>query len=115
MATSTCTAQIIPFPTRMAAADAVLQPAPDSALSESPQERLARALASLDAALTEQRTAMAGWRDALDQLRKSTNGLGLSIQRYQRTLGKLGDDVAALNTQAVRLERWADGALTRRD
>jgi hypothetical protein len=105
VSTSTTTAQIIRFPTRAAA------PTP----SADPQERLARALAALDAALTEQRIAMGGWRDSLDQLRRTTNGLGLSMQRYQRTLGKLGDDVAALHAQSVRLERWAETALTPRD
>ena len=104
---SPVSAQIIPFPSRVpvAAAAAPAVAAPD------PQERLARALTALDAALSEQRTAMAGWRDSLDQLRKTTNGLGLTMQRYHQTLGKLGSDVTALNQQARKLEAWADNVL----
>jgi hypothetical protein len=98
-------AEIIPFPVKPAA------PAP----ANDAQDRLARALASLDAALAEQRQAMSGWRESLDHLRKATTGLGLSMQRYDRTLGKLGLDVSALHTQSVRLERWADDALKQRD
>lgn len=55
---------------------------------------------------------MAGWRESLEQLRKATTGLGLSVQRYNRTLGKLGEDVAELNAGARRLERWADEAVS---
>lgn len=97
-------ARIILFPVRGAA---------PVAQGGDAQQRLTRALASLDAALSEQRTAMAGWRDSLDHLRKATTGLGLSLQRYQRTLGKLGADVSDLHAQAVRLEKWADDTLTR--
>lgn len=99
------TAEIIPFPIRPGARTA----------GNDAQERLARALASLDTALSEQRSAMAGWRESLDHLRKATTGLGLSMQRYHRTLGKLGTDVADLHAQAVRLERWADDAMTKRE
>ncbi len=105
---SAFTAQVIPFPSRAPVAPAAVQPA---TTTNDPADRLARALASLDAALTEQRAAMAGWRESLDQLRKTTNGLGLNMQRYHRTLGKLGEDVAGLHSQAVRLERWADETL----
>ena len=66
-------------------------------------------------AASEQRIAMSGWRESLDHLRKATTGLGLSMQRYHRTLGKLGTDVAELHSQAVRLEDWADDALKRQD
>ena len=99
---SPATAQIIPFPIR-----------PDrQAAGNDAQERLARALASLDAALTEQRSAMVGWRESLEHLRKATTGLGLSMQRYHRTLGKLGADVANLHAESVRLEQWADTTAT---
>lgn len=97
------TAQVILFPTRSSA--------PTS--TGTAEQRLTRALASLDAALAEQRTAMVGWRDSLDHLRKATTGLGLSMQRYQRTLGKLGADVSDLHAQALRLERWADDTLAK--
>ena len=101
-------AQIIPFPAKAgprAKVDSRLHDAPD------PQERLARALASLDRALSEQRAAMSGWRESLGELRKATTGLGLSMQRYHRTLGKLGTDVSELHAEALRLERWADDTL----
>ncbi len=97
------TAEVILFPTRSSV------PAPTGTA----EQRLTRALASLDAALSEQRSAMAGWRESLDHLRKATTGLGLSMQRYQRTLGKLGADVSDLHAQALRLERWADDTLAK--
>ncbi len=114
------TAQIIPFPI---AAEARLSQAPAEPVVSNPesrardeqQERLTRALASLDAALAEQRIAMSGWRESLDHLRKATTGLGLSMQRYHRTLGKLGTDVSDLHAKSVQLERWADKALTKHD
>ena len=131
------TAQIIPFPTnpearsiQVASAQALSSQALSArALSsqgvsilgaeprerDEQQERLTRALASLDAALAEQRIAMSGWRESLDHLRKATTGLGLSMQRYHRTLGKLGTDVSDLHAKSVQLERWADKALTRHD
>lgn len=105
------TAEIIPFPARTTAQGS----AAGSPVGNDAQERLARALASLDAALSEQRIAMSGWRESLDHLRKATTGLGLSMQRYHRTLGKLGTDVAELHSQAVRLEDWAEDALKRQD
>ena len=110
------TAQIIPFPI---AAEARVSQAPAEPVAPRPrdeqQERLTRALASLDAALAEQRIAMSGWRESLDHLRKATTGLGLSMQRYHRTLGKLGTDVSDLHAKSVQLERWADKALTKHD
>lgn len=131
------TAQIIPFPTnpearsiQVSSAQAVSSQALSArALSsqgvsilgaeprerDEQQERLTRALASLDAALAEQRIAMSGWRESLEHLRKATTGLGLSMQRYHRTLGKLGTDVSDLHAKSVQLERWADKALTRQD
>jgi len=90
-------AQIIPFPTR--------PPADDQAA------RLARALAALDAALTEQRTTVAAWRDSLAALRTSTAELGASVVRYHTSLEALDADVAALNGHARALERWADDTL----
>jgi hypothetical protein len=67
---------------------------------------------SLNAALAEQRVAMAGWRIALGELKTTTSGLGDSLQRYRANLGILGDRVSALQTQARCLERWADTVTT---
>jgi hypothetical protein len=91
------TAEIIPFPTRQVAPPV-----------ESPHERLTRALAKLNAALTEQRHAVAAWRGALGELKTTAAGLGESLQRYQHSLGALGDGVAALNTRATALRDWAE-------
>lgn len=114
---ATATAQIIPFPVKSDPSSAVgvrSEPSTPPNRTEA-QERLARALASLDSALSEQRDAMSGWRESLDHLRKATTGLGLSMQRYHRTLGKLGTDVADLHAKSVQLERWADDALKQHD
>ncbi len=95
------TAEIIPFPTRQ-----VAQPV------ELPHERLGRALTTLNAALAEQRLAIAAWRGALAELKTTATGLGESLQRYRDSLGTLGEGVAALHTQATGTARLgrADGA-----
>jgi hypothetical protein len=93
------TAKIIPFPVRTKPAD--LQG----------DDRLARALESLNSALTEQKAALAAWREALGALKTSTTGLGGSLQQYHSRLGTLNDQVAALHHQAVTMEAWADRVL----
>jgi hypothetical protein len=75
------------------------------------QERLARALLALDAAMTEQRTAVAAWRHALSDLSTTMRGLSSSVQRYRGSLASLDAKVAGLRHEADRLERWADDAL----
>jgi hypothetical protein len=92
------TAVIIPFP-------------PRPKVEPRPEDRLARALESLNAALAEQRVALAAWRGALGQLKETTTGLGESLQRYHTSLGSLGGGVATLHDQARSLEQWADGVL----
>ena len=94
-------ADIIRFPSRSVAT-------PDPA----GQERLQRALASLDAALESQRKAVAEWRGSLKQLGDTMSGLRGSLQRYSGSLTKLEAQVGALNTRAVTLEQWADKTLT---
>ena len=88
-------ATIIPFPSRAA---------PDASA------RLRAALADLDRALLEQREAVTQWGAALSALRGSVGGLGGAMRRYQDRLADLGDDTAALHTQARRLSAWADTA-----
>lgn len=112
------TAQIIPFPINAEARSSQsvhVATTAEPRAKDAQQERLSRALASLDAALAEQRVAMSGWRESIDHLRKATTGLGLSMQRYHRTLGKLGTDVSDLHAKSVQLERWADKALSKQD
>jgi chromosome segregation ATPase len=89
------TAEIIPFPSR-----------PNPVM---PQPELARALEALNAAMLEQRAAVAAWRAALGELKASTSGLGESLQRYQSNLQSLGNSVSALQSNAQSLEQWADG------
>jgi septal ring factor EnvC (AmiA/AmiB activator) len=76
-----------------------------------PEDRLAKALASLNAALAEQRIALASWREALGELKTTTTGLGDSLKRYHSSLGTLNGSVTALRDQAQSLEKWADGVL----
>lgn len=121
------TAEIIPFPFTVRAPDgptvevtppdvagiergdtAVVTPDIDA---EAAQGRLARALRSLEAALAEQRTAVARWRGALSELRTTVQGLSDSVQTYRGTLASLDGKVSSLRGEAARLERWADDAL----
>lgn len=78
----------------------------------SPQvsERLAVALAALDAALAEQRRATEKWRGALADLREATRGLGESVRAYHGDLDALGGRVAILRSQADGLARRVDEA-----
>ena len=97
------TARIIPFPVRRNAA----------ALDEG-QERLRRALEGLDTAIAGQRVAVAAWRKALGELGTVMSGLGESLHNYRGNLDKLGERVAGLHTQAIKLEQTADTALAGR-
>ena len=90
-------AVVIPFP-------AARKAAPD------PQMRLARALESLEAALANQRAAIAAWRDVLKDLKSTTANLDASLQGYRNSLRSLGGSVSALQAKARTLEEWADKA-----
>jgi ABC-type transporter Mla subunit MlaD len=94
------TADIIPFPAR---------PKPQE---QRPEERLVKAMQKLNAALAEQRVAIAGWREALGQLKVTTTGLGESLQRYRSNLGQLSGRVSVLHDQARSLEKWADSVVS---
>jgi hypothetical protein len=72
---------------------------------------LLAALASLEAALAVQRTAMADWRGALGELHGGVRALGTSLTNYRDQLGEVGTRVKKLNGEARRLESWADGVL----
>jgi ABC-type transporter Mla subunit MlaD len=74
------------------------------------EDRLARALESLNAALIDQRSAIAGWRDVLGELKATTDGLDANLQRYRANLRTLGRSVSNLRAKARSLEQWADGA-----
>jgi hypothetical protein len=76
------------------------------------EDRLRRALAALEAAVTGQRAAVAEWRRSLQQLGTTMNGLGSSLGRYRDSLTNLEGQVGSLNGQAVALEQWADKVLT---
>lgn len=95
-------AAIIPFPIRPKPVR--VQPA-----VATPEDRLARALASLNAALADQRTAVSAWRDVLGELKATTSGLDENLQRYRSNLRSLGTSVSALHAKVRSLEQWADG------
>ena len=109
--TNEAVAQIIPFPARRPPASeaTVPPPAPEG------QARLALALASLNAALADQRAAMAAWQGALADLKQTTQSLSGGLQRYHNSLGDLGTKVASLREEAVKLESWADQVLDEQD
>lgn len=99
------TAEIIPFPSRR---QVVRQPAPETTAA---QQRLAQAMASLQASLEEQRQAVAAWRGSLESLKAVTESLGQGLHRYRDRLDTLQTQVGSVHTEAVRLEQWADDAL----
>jgi hypothetical protein len=94
------TAQIIPFPQRR-----------PTQSHDAGNERLQRALWALNAAVEDQRIAVASWRAALSDLTKAVSGLGNSVQRYRCSLDGIAARVGTLRTQALQLERIADAAL----
>jgi chromosome segregation ATPase len=93
------TAAILAFPVRAK---------PDPAAA---QARLGRAMRSLNAALSDQKVAIATWRLALNDLKSSSNGLQDSLHRYRQTLNSLDGRLATLRAEAGKLERWADGGV----
>lgn len=94
------TAEIIPFPARK----------PATADTDG-QERLRLALAALEEAVAGQRAAVAEWRRSLAQLGDTMGGLRGSLLHYRGSLNRLEEQVGALNTRAVTLEEWAEGAV----
>lgn len=84
--------------------------APEGATPAAP-ERLQRALAALELALAEQRSAVAKWRQSLGELHGSVQGLGEAFGAYHDRLGALATGVDGLNREARRMEAWADAAL----
>ncbi len=77
---------------------------PETTVAETQPDRLQQALAALEAALDEQRLAVADWRAALGELHESMQGLGSSLQTYRTNLDGLAIDVAGLNAVAVQLQ-----------
>lgn len=97
------TARIIPFPAR---------PMPVAAKPLSSEDRLAKALESLNTALADQRSAVAAWQGVLGELKTTTTGLDDSLQLYRTNLRALGTSVSALRAKARALELWADKVVT---
>ncbi len=110
------TGTVIPFPKRAAPGPATRRipmltngPMVTSGQSQE-QERLRRALDSLNAALAEQRAALKAWRGAMGELKESTAALEDSLQRYRGNLRSLSGSVSSLREKARSLEAWADRA-----
>lgn len=95
------TAEVIRFPSRRRSAST---DTPDN-------DRLRRALTGLQSALAEQRQAIAAWRTSLGELQTTVGGLGDGLRHYRGSLDKLQTDVSTLNSEARRLESWADTVL----
>ena len=87
------TARIIPFP------------------APNPAPRLQRALTGLNAALEEQRQALAAWRAALGELATTTQSIGHSLADLNDSLDHLGTTVTTLQEDAEATIAWADAAL----
>ena len=96
-------AEIIAFPARPGRAAA-------APVAQDPSERLRKALAALDAAVTVQRDAVADWRTALEGLRGSMGALGQSVRGYHDSLGRLGAKVETLGETARGLAARAEAA-----
>ena len=101
------TAEIIQFPSRPSTPPATVSARTPSEPTAA-EARLARALAGLNDALTQQRAAVAAWKASLATLSTSTGRLAASLRGYHDTLGRLDARVATLRTESQKLEAWAD-------
>jgi septal ring factor EnvC (AmiA/AmiB activator) len=98
-------AVIIPFPhTQHACPSGAPQRKDGSA------DRLPRALAALEAALSHQREAVAQWQASLGELRDSMATLSGSADRYQHSLTQLGTQAAELAHANRALQRTRNDA-----
>ncbi|MBL6079235.1 hypothetical protein JMJ56_14545 [Belnapia sp. T18] len=78
---------------------------------EKPEDRLRRALRTLNAALDEQRAAVAGLRRELGALSGAVAGLGTSLQAYSHSLADTQEAVLGAHAEARRLDATADAML----
>ena len=76
-----------------------------------PEDRLRRALRSLETALEEQAQAVAGLRHELGALSGAVEGLGGSLQAYSHGLAETQEALAMAGDQARQLEATADAML----
>lgn len=94
-------------------ADAIVIPFPTPATAATEQQRLRRALADLQTALADQKRALSDWRFAMTELGIGVAGLNQALGCYQDSLGSVETKLAGLREEAVKLECWADEALSR--
>lgn len=73
-----------------------------------PEERLRAALAKLDAALEEQREAVAEFQSHLGELGEAVAGLETGLRKYACQLTTTQSDVLAVQEGARKLEATAD-------
>ena len=106
-------AEIIQFPNRQATGPAYSNRAASNQADANRKQRLERALANLDAAMAEQRKAMAAWRSALDDLKASAHSLGDGLRRYGGVLDGLGADVSEVRARSDGLSEWTEGTIAR--
>jgi len=93
--------------------DAIVIPFPTPVTPASEQQRLRRALADLQNALADQKRALSDWRFAMTELGIGVAGLNQALGSYQSSLGSVETKLNGLREEAVKLECWADEALTR--
>ncbi|MFC3127720.1 hypothetical protein ACFOD4_21865 [Pseudoroseomonas globiformis] len=79
----------------------------------SDKDRLRLALRRLEAALAEQKAAVAAFRGNLVEMRQATHGLASQLQDYQSRLSDTAGKVSAARDAAKQLEHQADSMLER--
>jgi hypothetical protein len=104
------TAEIIQFPVRPNVPDLL---APSHTEHTEAEERLNRALASLNSALTAQRAAVGVWKSSISDLSTATGRLGASLRSYHDSLGQLDVRVSTLRAESLKLEARAGDDFTR--
>jgi len=76
-----------------------------------PDDRLRLALRRLDAALAEQRQAVAAWREGIAELAAAATSLDASVAAFRSELDGVAQAVRHAGEEARQLERTADGML----
>jgi Sec-independent protein translocase protein TatA len=87
--------------------DEQLQDAAIIAFPNSGERRLRIAIRNLDAALEEQRQAVAAFQAELAHLGQAVQGLGASAQGLQDRLHEAAEDTALAHDAALRLQQTA--------
>ncbi len=89
--------------------DATILAFPVQTIRQRDEDRLNKALANLQASLSEQKLALNDWRFTMTELGISVASLGHALTTHQDGLGAIDLQLCGLHADAVKLDRAAAG------